>query len=220
MFVKVNGINMHYEVFGEGKPIILIHGNGEDYKIFDKLIEKLEPKFKVYAIDSRCHGESEDTPEISYSLMTDDVIAFIKAFNIEKPILYGFSDGGIVGLMVAIKRPKILSKLIISGAQLNPQGAKTYSVILDEMTYLFTKNKLVKLMLKEPDIKIEELKKITIPVHVLAGEKDMIKKKHTQLIAENIPNSTLYIVPGEDHGSYIIHNDKIYDIIKEYIKKE
>lgn len=218
MFVKVNGINMHYEVFGEGKPIILIHGNGENYKIFDKLIEKLQPKFKVYAIDSRCHGESEDTPEISYSLMTDDVIAFIKAFNIEKPILYGFSDGGIIGLMIAIKRPQILSKLIISGAQLNPQGAKRYSILLDEMNYLFTRNKLVKLMLKEPNIEVEDLKKIKIPVHVIAGQKDLIKYKHTKLIADSIPNSTLKIIPNEDHGSYIVNSDKIYDVIREYIE--
>ena len=217
MFVNVNGINMHYEVFGEGNPIILVHGNGESYKIFDKLIEKLQQNYKVYAIDSRCHGESEDTPKISYELMTDDVIDFIKVLKINKPLFYGFSDGGIIGLMLAIKEPELLSKLIISGAQLNPQGGKLSTVLYDKITYFFTRNKLVELMVKEPDIKVQDLKRIIVPTHVIAGEKDLIKYEHTKLIADNIPNSTLKIVPNEDHGSYITHNDKIYEIIKEYI---
>ena len=220
MFVKVNEINMHYEVYGEGKPIILIHGNGENYKIFDKLINKLKSNFKVYAIDSRCHGESENTADISYDLMTEDTIKFIKVLNIEKPILYGFSDGGIIGLMVAIKEPNLLSKLIISGAQLNPNGGKLYTVLLDKIVYFFTRNKLVKMMVKEPNINPSDLNNIKVPVHVIAGEKDLIKLRHTQTIANNIPNSTLYIVPNENHGSYIVNSEKIYDVMKEYITRE
>ena len=73
------------------------------------------------------------------------------------------------------------------------------------------------MMLDEPNITIEDLKKITIPVHVLAGEKDIIKLEHTKLIANNIKNSTLEIIKNENHGSYIIHSDKLYEIIKKYI---
>ena len=111
MLINVNNININYETYGHGNPIILLHGNPiillhgnqESHEIFDKLIDKLKEDYKVYAIDSRCHGKSEDTKEISYNLMCNDVIQIIKKLNIVKPILYGFSDGGIIGILVAIK---------------------------------------------------------------------------------------------------------------------
>lgn len=217
MYIEVNGIRLFYEVYGEGKPIVLLHGNQESHDIFDKLIAKLESEYKIYAIDSRCHGKSENSDEISYKLMCDDVIEFIKKLNIKSPILYGFSDGGIIGLLVAIKEPEVLSNLIISGAQLNPNGGTLFTIMLDKLVYFFTRNKLVKMMVKEPDISLNDLHKISIPVHVIAGEKDLIKYEHSKLIADNIKNSTLEIVPKESHGSYIVHKDKIYEIIKKYL---
>jgi len=215
--IKVNGINLYYEIYGEGRPIILLHGNQETHKIFDVLINKLKDNYKVYAIDSRCHGKSENPKEISYNLMRDDIIQFIKKLNIEKPILYGFSDGGIIGLLIAIKEPDLLSKLIISGANINPDVFTTFDLALTKLFYFFTRSKYIKMMLDEPNIPIEDLQKIIIPVHVLVGEKDVIKIEHTKLIADNIKNSTLEIIKKENHGSYIIHSEKLYEIIKKYI---
>lgn len=187
MDILVNNVKLYYEVYGEGQPIILLHGNQETHEIFDKLINKLKDNYKVYAIDSRCHGKSENPIDITYNLMCDDIIEFIKKLKIDKPILYGFSDGGIVGILMSIKEPQILSKLIVSGANITP------------------------------DVLLNELNRIKIPVVVLAGEKDIIKYKHSKLIADNIPNSILEIVNKENHGSYIIHSDKIYEIIKKYL---
>lgn len=217
MKINVNNVNINYEVYGEGTPIILLHGNSENHLIFDKLIEKLKDNYKVYAIDSRCHGESEKTEYISYDLMTNDTIEFIKKLEIEKPILYGFSDGGIIGLLIAIKEPHLLSKLIISGANLNPNGMKRSMLFISKVCYFLTRNKLFKMMIKEPNISTDELMKIVTPTIVLAGEKDVILKEHTNLIANSIKRSVLEIIPNENHGSYIIHSDKIYDIIKKYI---
>ena len=217
MNIKVNDIELYYEKYGRGKPIILIHGNQETHEIFDKLIEKLKSNYEIYAIDSRCHGKSENPKEISYDLMSDDIIQFIKKLNIEKPILYGFSDGGIVGVLVAIKEPDLLSNLIISGANITPDVFTVFDLVLTKLIYFFTKSKYIKMMLDEPNIPIEDLQKITIPVHVLAGEKDVIKLEHTKLIADNIQNSTLEIIKNENHGSYIIHSEKLYEIIKKYI---
>ena len=217
MKIKVNNVELYYEEYGTGNPIILLHGNQETHKIFDKLIEQLKKKHKVYAIDSRCHGQSENPTEISYNLMCEDIIQFIKELKIEKPILYGFSDGGIIGLLIAINEPDILSNLIISGANITPDVFTTFDLILTKLFYFFTRSKYIKMMLDEPNISMEELQRIIIPVHVLAGEKDVIKLEHTKLIADNIKNSTLEIIPKENHGSYIIHSEKLYEIIKKYV---
>ena len=217
MNIEVNDIDIYYEVYGEGKTIILLHGNSETHEIFDRLIERLKNNYKVYAIDSRCHGKSEKTEEISYDLMAVDMIEFIKKLKIDKPIVYGFSDGGIIGLLVAIKQPKLLSKLIISGANLNPNGMSKSMLIISKIGYFITRNKLFKMMIKEPNISRKDLEKIEIPTYVLAGEKDVIMEEHTRLIAENIKNSKLEIIPKENHSSYVVHSEKIYDIIKKYI---
>ena len=189
MLINVNDINLNYEVYGYGKPIILLHGNGETHNIFDKLIYKLEKEYTVYAVDSRCHGKSEYTKLISYDLMAEDVIEFIKKLNIKTPILYGFSDGGIIGLLIAIKEPQLLSNLIISGANITPDATTWLDNFFTKIAYFFTRNKLIKMMLDEP----------------------------TKLIAENIKNSTLKIILKETHGSYIVHSEKIYEILKEYL---
>lgn len=217
MKILVNNVNLYYEEYGNGQPIILLHGNQETHEIFDKLIDKLKDNYKVYAIDSRCHGKSENPIDISYDLMCDDIIEFIKKLNIQKPILYGFSDGGIVGLLIAIKEPNLLSNLIISGANIIPDVLTFFDNMITKLFYFFTRSKYIKMMLDEPNIPLRDLKKINIPVHVLAGEKDVIKYEHTKLIADNISNSTLEIIKNENHGSYIIHSDKLYEIIKKYI---
>ena len=182
----VNNVNLYYEEYGNGQPIILLHGNQETHEIFDKLIYNLKENYKVYAIDSRCHGKSENPIDISYDLMCDDIIDFIKKLNIEKPILYGFSDGGIIGLLIAIKEPDLLSKLIISGANITPDVFTPFDMLITKLFYFFTRSKYIKMMLDEPNIPLKDLQKITIPVHVLAGEKDVIKLEHTKLIADNI----------------------------------
>lgn len=217
MIININSVNINYEAYGDGRPIILLHGNSETHKVFDRLINRLQADYRVYAVDSRCHGDSENTREISYDLMAEDIIAFIKTFELDKPILYGFSDGGITGLLIAIKEPDLLSKLIVSGANINPDGLQRRNLLFYKAAGLVSKNKLVKMMVTEPDIKPYQLNKIKIPVYVLAGEKDLIRQKHTQLIADCIPDSTLEIIKNETHGSYVVHSDKIYDIIKKYI---
>ena len=174
MLVNVNNVNINYEVYGDGTPILLVHGNSESHKIFDKLIEKLKLNYKVYAIDSRCHGKSEKTKEISYDLMAKDTICFIKKLNIENPIFYGFSDGGIIGLLIAIKEPNLLSKLIISGANITPYAVNKVFLIITKIVYFFTRNKLFKMMIQEPNIPVQDLQKISIPTYVLAGERDVI----------------------------------------------
>ena len=217
MNIKVKGVNLYDEEYGEGKPILLIHGNSESLDIFDKLIPELSKEYKVYAIDMRCHGKSEKTKQISYDLLSEDIVAFINELNIEKPIIYGFSDGGIEALLIAYRYPNLLSRIIISGANINPDGINGIDKFMMRLSYFFRRDKRTKMMIKEPNITQEDLAKIVIPVNIIAGEYDAIREAHTRIIHKWINGSTLYIVPREDHGSYIIHSDKIYKILKQYI---
>ena len=218
MNITVNNTELFYEKTGQGKPIVLLHGNGEDHTIFDLLIKRFSENFTVYAIDSRGHGKSGKVNVLNYSDMMEDTAAFIQVLNIQKPILYGFSDGGIIGLLLAVKYPALLSKLIISGANINPGGIKKKWVLRMTLSYFFTRDDKLKLMLTQPDIKLSELNKITTPTVVLAGSNEFCTDEHTRLIAANIQGSVLNILEGENHGSYVIHSEKLYEVIKPYLE--
>ena len=217
---KVNGITLYYEKEGQGKSIILLHGNGESHKIYQNLIPALRDQYTVYAIDSRGHGKSTKVKELDYRMMAEDIVGFIKALNIEKPILYGFSDGGIIGLMIAFSYPQLLSKLLISGANVNPEGINTKDKKMFQLIYSLTKSSKYKLMLSQPNISDEELGKISIATLVLAGSHDLIKEEHTRHIAQCIPKSVLQIVEGENHMSYVQNNAKLYKIIKPFLEDD
>ena len=219
MRIDVNGIELYYKLTGQGSPIILLHGNGEDHTIFRILTKKLSTEYTVYAIDSRGHGRSSKVRHLSYMDKMNDVAEFIKELGIQNPILYGFSDGGIIGLLLAIHHPELLDKLIISGANINPEGLKRFPLFLMKLVYFITRSSKMKLMLTEPDISTDELGTIVTPTLVLAGKRDIIKEEHTVQIAENIPGSELKILKGENHASYVINSEKIYDIIIEFLKE-
>ena len=218
MKIKVNGIELYYKQSGYGPPIILLHGNGEDHTIFHILIKKLSADYTVYAVDSRGHGRSSKVKHLKYIDKMNDIAGLITELSLEKPILYGFSDGGIIGLLLAIHHPEILSKLIISGANTNPGGVKPFAYALMKLGYFFTRSSKLKLMLTQPDITDAELNTIITPTLVLAGHHDIIKEEHTLSLAKNIRGSELQILKGENHASYVIGSGKIYDIIIAFLR--
>ena len=173
MYIQLNGQVIYYEKHGEGSPVILVHGNQETHKIFDVLIPKLSKKHTIFAIDSRGHGFSSAPAEYHYTDMAEDIAAFAAALELIRPAFYGFSDGGIVGLIAAAKYPALFSALAVSGANLTPSGWKLFSRLSVQLDYLKKKDPLVRLMLKEPHITRAELAKITVPVLVLAGSKEI-----------------------------------------------
>ena len=211
-FAEVNGIRLFYEKKGSGAPLIMVHGNGEDHTIFEEASDVLKEHFTVYMIDSRDHGQSSRVSELHYDDMADDIIAFMEALDLNDVTYYGFSDGGIIGLLSAMKSDRI-SRLLVSGANLTPDAVVMKIKLLIKVMYTFTRDQKLGMMLKEPNITVDDLKKINVPVTVIAGENDLIKPEHTKLIADSIPGAKLMIIPKEDHGSYIVHNIEIADII-------
>ena len=105
--------------------MILLHGNGEDHSIFAETAEILKEHFAVYMPDTRGHGRSEGVEEYHYSDMAEDLRELIRVLGLERPLLCGFSDGGIVGLLAAVRDPGLLSAMVLCGANLTPKGMKT-----------------------------------------------------------------------------------------------
>lgn len=215
MIAKINGIDLYYEKAGRGRALVMVHGNGEDHSIFNEAVAVLKKEFCVYTVDSRGHGRSSRVPTLHYEDMADDMIAFLEALDLRDVVFYGFSDGGIVGLIAASRCDRIKT-LIVSGANLSPKGvSRKLRLMLWGMNKLRPDDKLA-LMLREPQITDSQLRAIRAETLVLAGSGDLILLEETKHIAATIPNAELQILQGEDHGSYIVHSSKIAEIIRDF----
>ena len=217
MQIKVNGVNLFYTKKGQGRPLVLLHGNGEDHSLFDEAVEALQGNFCCYAIDSRGHGKSQQVPELHYADMARDVLAFMDALNLRDVVLCGFSDGGIVGLLAAGETDRI-SHLLLCGANTRPETLvpEAYGEIFRE--YCQSPNIYNTLLVHEPHISLGDMKRIRAKTLVVAGSRDIIQEADTRFIAASIPGAKLLILSGEDHGSYIAHSPRIGDIIQDFFK--
>ena len=215
MIAHINGIDMFYEKTGSGRPLVMVHGNSEDHTIFNEAAELLKDEFTCYCVDSRGHGQSTPVKALHYDDMASDIIAFMEALDLRDVVYYGFSDGGIIGLLAAARCDRIAT-LIVSGANLTPDGVKTWLKLTIRGIYLLKKDPKMALMLNEPDISRSLLWRIKARTLVLAGSKDLIKEEQTRRIAAGIPGAELRILPGEGHGSYIVHKTKIGEIIRDF----
>lgn len=204
-WVNVNGVRLRYVMAGDGgKDAVLIHGNGEDHRLFDRVIPRLvSAGFRVYAPDSRGHGESTPVTEYHYADMAEDIYRFIRSLGLKKPLLYGHSDGGIIGLLLELSHPGTLGLLAVSGANLSPEGLDRGLIAELEDRVRITPDPLAELMLTEPRIDPVRLRNIRIPTLVMAGERDLVLPAETRRIAEGLLFGQLVIVEGADHGSYV-----------------
>ncbi len=215
--IKVNGIGMYYEVYGAGPPLLLIHGNGGDIASMSNQIDHFKSNYKVIVADSRGHGNSElGTDNLNYVQMADDWMALVNRLGLDSVSILGWSDGGIIGLLLAIKYPEKVTKLAAMGANLQPDKKAVRGWAVDWVGNLskFIDQKIAEednskdwfvikqqmgLLRTQPNIPLEDLKKITAPVLLLSGDNDIIKEEHTVEMYQNIPNAQMCIFPGETH---------------------
>ncbi len=202
-------INHYFIEKGDGEPLILLHGNGENCDYFQGQIDEFSKLYHVYATDTRGHGKTPrgDKP-FTIRQFADDLLGFMNEHHIEKTHLLGFSDGGNIAMIFAIRYPNRVNRLILNGANLNPKGVKRSVQIPIEIGYKFAKRfarksdsarsnaEMLGLMVNDPNVKPEELAKIKAKTLVIAGTKDMIKEGHTRLIASSIPDSDLVFLKG------------------------
>lgn len=209
--LKLKDAELYYEVYGEGQPLILLHGNGGSIKEFYKQIPELSKHFKIIALDTRAQGKSKDLTQnnLTYTIFADDLKSLMDHLGLHKVNIMGWSDGGNTGLEFSLKYPENLNKLIIIGANAFPEGVeksllnnfklKAQVLKLENTPDKIKEARLLTLMLHEPDINKKALNKITSPVFVIAGENDVIKKEHTEMLAKELRNSKLKIYTNASH---------------------
>ena len=218
MIANVNNVNLYYEKTGTGQPLILLHGNGESHHIFDTISAKLQNDFTLYAIDSRNHGQSEQTEDYSYETMAEDVHALITLLNINPVGFIGFSDGAIISLIIAMKHPHVVSKMALLGVNLKPEDFTEESLQFINETYAETGDPLFRLMLEQPRIELSEVEEINIPTLLIAAENDIFKPESFKRLEAAMPSATLKIMQGHEHDSYITDKDILYPDFLRFFK--
>jgi len=231
-YVDVNGIKLYYEIYGQREPLLMIHGNGGSISSFINQIPYFSKKYQVIAVDSRAQGKSVDTGDtLSFEMMADDFSALLEQQHMDSCNVLGWSDGGITGLLLAIRHPEKVKKLAITGANLWPDSSAISSA-----DYLWGKNfydslckmqqtpdilharKLVGLDLFQPNITLEQLKQIKCPTLVIAGDHDIIRTEHTVVIAKSIPRSFLWILPNSSHSTLFDYKDQFNKTVDDFFR--
>ena len=221
-YYTIRGFKMYAEVYGQGQPLLIIHGNGGSINNFIYQIPYFAKKYKVIVADSRAQGKSADPGDsLTYEMMADDYAALLDAMKIDSAYVIGWSDGGINGLLLAIRHPEKVKKLASTGANLVPDTTAVPQEIWDMVTPMYSslsaknnltareKNgyKLLRLLVEQPHISLDDLHKIACPVLVMGGDHDVIKEEHTMLIYKNIPRAYLWILPNSGHSTPIVYKD-------------
>jgi pimeloyl-ACP methyl ester carboxylesterase len=221
---------LYYETYGQGKPLLLIHGNGGSIRDWRYQLPYFAQSYKVIAVDSRAQGKSVDTSAVlNYEMMADDFDALLTHLKIDSAYVVGWSDGGINALLLAIRHPQKVKKMAITGANLVPDAsaisADGTKMITEDLAKLragkqdaATKNtiKLLHMMEIEPNIPLSDLHKIQCPVLVMGGDFDVIKPAHTLQIFENIPQAYLWIFPESGHGAVHRYKNEFNKKVRQF----
>lgn len=232
-YVYIRNFRMYFETYGKGEPLLIIHGNGGSISNFIYQLPYFSEMYNVIIADSRAQGKSvDDSDSLSYEMMADDLNALLDTLHVDSCNVIGWSDGGINGLLLAIRHPEKVKKLAVTGANLWPDTTAVDPYVYNEtMSYYDTLTKmkkdpqvrnalkLTRLLSFEPHISTSQLSKIQCPVLVIGGDHDVILPKHTLLIAESIPRSYLWILPNSGHSTPINYRDQFNAIIKDFFQK-
>jgi pimeloyl-ACP methyl ester carboxylesterase len=221
---KVNGINLYYATIGHGPPVVLLHGGLSNSDYWGHQIKALAPHHTVIIVDSRGHGRStRDERPYGYDLMADDVVALLDTLHIAKADIVGWSDGGILGIDLALRHPDRIGKVfafaantVTSGVQEGVEKNPTFARFIERAGHEYAKlsatpkeydafvAKISKMWETEPNWTDAQLQSIHTPVLVADGDHDeAIKRAHTEYIAATIPGAGLLILPNTSHFAFL-----------------
>jgi pimeloyl-ACP methyl ester carboxylesterase len=225
-YTEVNGLKMYFEIYGEGKPLVLIHGGGSTIQTtFGRVIPLLARHRKLIAVELQAHGRTSDRDtDLSFEQDADDVATLLKNLNISRADFFGFSNGGTTALQIAILYPELVDKIVAASALCKRNGVSPQfwdfmkQARLENMPELLKEgykkvasdpgglqamhDKDAKRMVDFKDIPDEKIKSIKAPTLIINGDKDVITPEHAIEMYRLIPNAELAIIPG-GHGEYI-----------------
>jgi len=225
-YSEVNGLKMYYEIHGQGKSLVLIHGGGSTIQTnFEKIIPLLAKNRQVIAIELQAHGRTNDrNADLTFEQDADDVATLLKNLNIDKADFLGFSNGGTTTLQIAIRHPELVDKVILGSALAKRNGAHDWfwgfmaqaklenmpellkvgykKVAADTNGLQIMHDRDAKRMVNFKDIPDKLIKSIKAPTLIIIGDKDVITPEHAIELHRKIANSELAIIPG-GHGQYI-----------------
>ena len=223
-------IKHFYVEKGQGEPLILLHGNGESCAYFERQMDPFSARYHVYALDTRGHGKTpRGERPFTIRQFAKDLLGFLDQRQIGRVHLLGFSDGGNIAMVFAMRHPDRVGKLILNGANLNAGGVRPTVQIPIEIGYRIARAfagksdqarqnaELLGLMVNDPNVPAAELSKITAKTLVIAGTRDMIQEEHTRLIAKSIPGAELVFLPG-DHFIAAKQPEQFNQRVLEFLK--
>ena len=229
-YLNTRGFKMYYESYGKGQPLIMLHINGGSINVFSNQIPYFAKRYHVIAVDTRAHGRSVDRRDsLTFEMMTDDVNALLDSLHLKNCYVLGWSDGGISGLLLAVRHPDKVKKLVVSGPNLWPDTTGLVPFIfhylersadslkkLPQTAEIKNELKIVELDLLEPHITLSQLHAIKCPTLVMGGDHDGIPSLHLWQISQNIPKSCLWIVPNSGHSVAIYKKKQFNAVVGEF----
>jgi pimeloyl-ACP methyl ester carboxylesterase len=225
-YSEVNGLKMYYEIYGQGKPIVLIHGGGSTIQTtFEKAIPLFAKNRKVIAVELQAHGRTNDRDaDLTFEQDADDVATFLKNLNIDKADFFGFSNGGTTVLQIAIRHSEIVNKIVLGSALAKRNGVPEWfwdfmkqarlesmpeqlkaayqQIAPDSNGLQIMHDRDARRMVNFKDIPDDKIKSIKAPTLIIIGDKDVITPEHALELHRQIAGSELAIIPG-GHGEYI-----------------
>jgi pimeloyl-ACP methyl ester carboxylesterase len=234
--ITIDGAKLYYEVYGQGEPLVLIHGNGGDIAFMKPQIEYFAKKYKVIVMDCRGRGKSElGKDSLTYMQMTKDIVGILDYLHLDSAYVIGRSDGAILTLLLAIYYPQKVKKAVAFAANLTPDTTALYPLayqgILGDRKHadsMIAKNDNTKnwkviqqrtrLMEFQPNITAADLNKIKCPVLVISTDRDLVQEEHTLFIYRNILKGNLCILTGENHFVTIKNPDLFNSIVGKYLE--
>jgi pimeloyl-ACP methyl ester carboxylesterase len=215
-FAHVNGVGIYYETYGSGRPVLVMHGGAGFIEMMHHQIRALAANRFVVAPDSRAHGRSTDSDEpLSYALMANDMLKLLDELKIDEADVVGWSDGGIIGLDLAMNHPERVGRLVVIGTNYDVDGLlhiPTFDGKVPRTPGFYKRNapdpsrwpvlytKLITMQQTQPHYTENDLKRIKAPTLVMVGEFDAIKRDHTDQLVQAISGGQEDVIQGGTHA--------------------
>ena len=227
-WAAIHGHRMYYAERGSGPTLVLLHGGGDSGEhSFERQLDVFSQQHRIIAPDQVGQGHTPDVSgPLSYTSMAQDTATLLTALKLKRVDIVGFSDGGILALMLAIRHPELVRRLVISGVNVTPEGltAQQLQGLRDAQIEQprTVAEKLAKLWLTSPtetELNLAMLSQVERPVLVISGDRDAITLEHTLLIFHALPHAELCVLPGTDHATFSGRPEWLNPIIGAFLDR-